>query len=94
VALWGLGLEPRMPVEIDVSQLKSENREKMKDFIEKKLAVSLEVKGDRFVFPKSPNVSKTTARKACRWFVGKGDLEGDYRVLSSDSGIVVKRLKS
>lgn len=83
-----------MPVEIDVSQLKSENREKMKDFLERKLAISLEVKGDRFVLPESPNVSRTTARKACRWFVGKGDLDGDYRVLSSEGGIVVKRLKS
>jgi len=83
-----------MPVEIDVSQLKGENREKMKDFLEKKLAVSLEVKGDKFVFPESTNMSRTTARKACRWFVGRGDLGGDYRVLSSEGGIVVKRLKS
>jgi len=83
-----------MPVEIDVSQLKSENREKMKDFLERKLAISLEVKGDRFILPESANVSRTTARKACRWFVGRGDLDGDYRVLSSEVGIVVKRLKS
>lgn len=81
-----------MPVEIDVSQLKSENREKMKDFIEKKLRISIEVKGDRLIFPESPNISKTTARKTCRWFVGKEGL--DYRVLSSESGIAIKRLKS
>jgi hypothetical protein len=79
-------------VEIDVSQLKSENREKMKDFIEKKLRISIEVKGDRLIFPESPNISKTTARKTCRWFVGKEGL--DYRVLSSESGIAIKRLKS
>jgi len=81
-----------LPVEIDVSQLKSENREKMKDFIEKKLRISIEVKGDRLIFPESPNISKTTARKTCRWFVGKEGL--DYRVLSSESGIAIKRLKS
>lgn len=79
-------------MEIDVSQLKSENREKMKDFIEKKLRISIEVKGDRLIFPESPNISKTTARKTCRWFVGKEGL--DYRVLSSESGIAIKRLKS
>ena len=83
-----------MPVEIDVSQLKSENREKMKDFIEKKLRISIEVKGDRLIFPESPNISKTTARKTCRWFVGKEGLDEDYRVLSSESGIAIKRLKS
>jgi hypothetical protein len=81
-----------MPVEVDVSQLKGENREKMKDFLERKLGISLEVKGDRLIFPETIR-SRTQARKACRWFIGSGDLKGDYRILSSEGGIVVKQIK-
>jgi hypothetical protein len=83
-----------MSVEIDASQLKGENRERMKDFLEKKLGVTIEVKGDRLILPESPKVSKTMARKACRWFVGREGLREDYRALSSENGVAIKRLKS
>ncbi len=84
----------KMPVEIDISKLKSEAREEMKEFLEKKLSVSLEAKGDRLVFPESAKISRTRVRKACRWFVGKGELKKDYRVVSSESGIVIRQIKS
>ncbi|MGQ9513595.1 MAG: hypothetical protein ACUVTL_00850 [Thermoproteota archaeon] len=81
-----------MPIEIDVSKLKSEMREKMKEFIEKKLSVSLEAKGDRLIFPESSSISRTKARDVCRWFIGREGL--DYRVISSESGLVIRQTKS
>lgn len=83
-----------MVIEIDVSKLKSESREKMKEFLEKKLSVSLEAKGDRLVFPDSANISRTKIRKACRWFIGKVGLKDDYRVVSSEDGIAIRQTKS
>ncbi|MBO3802754.1 MAG: hypothetical protein JTT11_02600 [Candidatus Brockarchaeota archaeon] len=81
-----------MPIEIDVSKLKSESRERMKEFLERKLSASLEAKGDRLVLPESAGASRTKVRKACRWFVGK-ELKGGFRVVSSESGVSIRQVK-
>jgi len=88
--------QPEAPaVEIDAGQLRREGREvleEMKDFLEKKLGAGVEAQGDRFVVAK-PGVSRTEARKACRWFLGRQGLSDSYRVISLPEGILIKRLK-
>ena len=80
-----------MPVEIDMSKLKSETREKLKDYLERKLSISLEAKGDRLVFSEPSKISKTKIRKTCRWFVGKENLKNEYKVISSEERVVIWR---
>jgi len=76
-------------VELDASKLSGDALKELREFLEKKIGGVKESSGRITV----ENVSSTKLRKAARWFLSKKGLSKEYRVLSDNKKLVIKKRK-
>jgi ATP phosphoribosyltransferase regulatory subunit HisZ len=76
--------------ELDASKLPGDASKELREFLEKKLSVKIKEAGGKLTVEK---VSNTRLRKAARWFLSRKGLSDEYRVLSSEKSLVIKKRK-